>query len=355
MNIKKVFIIVPSPSDHSPVKGAAALANSLSQFVSVTFVTLKCGRSDFDLLNNSIATVSLAEHSWSNKLKYLRQLLKEAGHPKNIATISSSFSADFINSFCNKYATTCASVRGNNPKNYLDTYGFVGILLAYVHLKRLKKVKHVVSMTHSMAEQVERYIGRSTPVIGNFIDEARIIKYQKNKVISKTVRFIFTGNFIERKKPLLLINAMEVLHLQGISFVLDMFGDGPLLHEAKQMVRRLDLESYVVFHGHVNEPYQYISKADILILPSLSEGVPRSVLEALCLGVPCILRDVDGNRELVQSGVNGEVFSSDTELPNLILQVVKQSKDGVFYNKNLIPDIFRQSSCTISYLKLISQ
>jgi glycosyltransferase involved in cell wall biosynthesis len=355
MKIKKVFIIVPSPSDHSPVKGAAALANSLSQFVSVTFVTLKSGRSDFDLLNESIVQVSLAEYSWFKKFRFLRQLLKEAGHKKTIATISSNFSADFINSLCNKYAITCASVRGNNPKNYLDTYGFIGILLAYVHLKRLKKLKYVVSMTHSMGEQVERYIGRNSPVIGNFIDEARIIKYQKHKLISKTLRFIFTGNFIERKQPLLLINVMEMLHNQGISFVLDMFGDGPLLQTAKQMVRKLGLESYITFHGHVKEPYQYISMADILILPSLSEGVPRSVLEALCLGVPCILRDVDGNRELVQSGVNGEIFSSDAELPDLILKVVKQSRDGIFYNKNLIPDTFRQSPCTNSYLKLISQ
>ena len=49
MKIKKVFIIVPAPVNDSPVKGAAALANTLSEWVSVTFVTLKSGKDDFDL------------------------------------------------------------------------------------------------------------------------------------------------------------------------------------------------------------------------------------------------------------------------------------------------------------------
>ena len=355
MKIKKFFIIVPASTDDSPVKGAAALANSLSEWVSVTFITLKPGGADFNLLNENIDRVSLAEYSWYYKVKALYKLLKQAGNRENIATISSSFSADFINSLCNKHAVTCASVRGNLPVNYLHTYGFIGRLIAYSHLKRLKKLNYVVSMTHSMAEQVEQYTGRNSPVVGNFIDEGRIVKYRKNKKINKVLRFIFTGAFIERKQPLLLIDVMAKLHNQGIVFVLDMFGDGPLLDASKKMAEKLGVASFIVFHGHVNEPYEYIAKADVLILPSLSEGVPRSVLEALCLGVPCVLRDVDGNRELIQSGVNGELFSTDLELPNLILKLVKQTHNESFHKKNLIPNRFRQNSCAKSYLNLISQ
>jgi len=121
------------------------------------------------------------------------------------------------------------------------------------------------------------------------------------------------------------------------------------------MAEKLGVASFIVFHGHVNEPYEYIAKADVLILPSLSEGVPRSVLEALCLSIPCVLRDVDGNRELIQSGVNGELFSTDLELPNLILKLVKQTNNESFHKKNLIPNRFRQNSCAKSYLNLISQ
>ncbi|MDC1322461.1 glycosyltransferase [Pseudomonadales bacterium] len=355
MKIKEVFIIVPSPTDDSPVKGAAALANSLCEWLPVTFITLKSGRDDFNLLNENVKWISLADYSWRGKFKSLSRLFRQAGDQQNIASISSSFSADFINSLVNNYAITCASVRGNLPLNYSDTYGFIGRLIAYVHLKRLKKLNHVVSMTRSMAEQVERYIDRTSPVIGNFIDEGRVVKYRKNKRTNKVLRFIFTGSFTERKQPLLLIEMVAKLHKQGIDFILDMLGDGPLIGASKKLAETLGVEDLVVFHGHVNEPYEYIAEADVLILPSLSEGIPRSVLEALCLGVPCILRDVDGNRELVKSGVNGELFATDLELANTILKVVRQTQDGIFHKNNLIPDKFLQSSCSESYLSLISQ
>jgi len=355
MKIKKIFIIVPSSTNDSPIKGAAALANSLSEWVLVTFITLKSGGDDFDLLNENVNRISLARYSWYDKVKSLHKLLKQAGNRENIATISSSFSADFINSLCSKHAVTCASVRGNLPTNYSHTYGFIGRLLAYVHFKRLKKLNYTVSMTLSMAEQVGKYIGHNSPVVGNFIDEARIEKYRKNEKINSVFRFIFTGTFIERKQPLLLIHMAAKLHNQGIDFVLDMFGDGPLLEASKKMAEQLGVASFIVFHGYVNEPYKYISNADVLILPSLSEGVSRSVLEALCLGIPCILRDVDGNRELIQEGVNGELFNSDAELLNLTLKLAKGAHNGIFYKKNLIPDRFRQNSCAKSYLNLIAQ
>lgn len=354
MNIKKVFIIVPSPCDDSPIKGAAALANSLSAWVSVTFITLKSGSNNFNLINKNITLISLAEYSWYGKVKALHKLLKQSGNRRNISTISSSFSADFINSLCNKYAVTCSSVRGNLPVNYLHTYGLIGKFIAFFHFKRLKKFNHIVSMTHSMSEQVEQYTGRNSPVVGNFIDEDRVAKYRKNKK-NKALRFIFTGSFIERKQPLLLINVMAKLYNQGTIFVLDMFGDGPLLDASKKMAEKLGLASFIEFHGHVNEPYEYIASADVLILPSLSEGVPRSVLEALCLGVPCVLRDVDGNRELIQPGKNGELFSTDFELHDLILKAAKQKQNGSFFKMNLIPHSFRQKSCARSYLNLISQ
>jgi|APSaa5957512535_1039671.scaffolds.fasta_scaffold14034_2 glycosyltransferase involved in cell wall biosynthesis len=355
MKIKKVFIIVPAPVNDSPVKGAAALANTLSEWVSVTFVTLKSGKDDFDLLNKNVNRVSLTQYSWHEKIKSLHKLLKQAGDKENVATISSSFSADLINSLCNKHAVTCASVRGNLPVSYTHTYGFVGKLIAYVHLKRLKKLNYAVSMTHSMAEQVRQYTGRNSPVVGNFIDEGRIIKYRKNQQSIHPFRLVFTGSFSEIKQPLLLIEAVEKLHNQDVDFILDMFGDGPLLDASKKMAEKLGVANFTVFHGHVDEPYECIAKADVLILPSLSEGVPRSVLEALCLGVPCVLRDVDGNRELIQSGVNGELFNSDSELPSLILKVAKRAHYGSFHKKNLIPDKFRQNSCAKSYLNLISQ
>jgi len=156
MPIKKVFIIVPSNVDASPIKGAAALANALSKWVTVCFVTLKKSTKSFSLLNSDVEWVSLGEYSsWLKKVEVLRSMLKEAVDEKSVATVSSSLSADFVNIFCADLAVTCSSVRGNLPVNYENTYGLIGKFIAYFHLKLLKRVGVVVSMTDSMANQVK--------------------------------------------------------------------------------------------------------------------------------------------------------------------------------------------------------
>ena len=209
-------------------------------------------------------------------------------------------------------------------------------------------------MTQSMSNQVSFYVGRNSPVIGNFIDENRMSKYRNYKTLSNHYRFIFTGSFSELKQPLLLVQAASDLKNRDIQFVLDMFGDGPLLGAAKLLANELGVSNNIVFHGHVDEPYKFISKADVLIIPSLSEGIPRSVLEALCLGVPCILRNVDGNNELIEPGVNGELFNNPSELPNLMIEMGKKGQITSSKRRNLIPNKFRQGSCVKAYLNLIS-
>jgi len=149
MSLKKVFIIVPAAVNTSPIKGAAALANSLSQFVSVTFVALRPGSREIDFLNKSIERVLFIDkESWRMRLETLQQLIKDAGSKDHVATISFGLSADFLNGFCTNLAITCASVRGNLPVVYISTYGFVGRLISYFHLKWLKRMTHVVSMTN---------------------------------------------------------------------------------------------------------------------------------------------------------------------------------------------------------------
>ena len=354
MKINEIFIIVPSSVNTSPIKGAAALANFLSQKIPVTFITLKHGISDFNLLDDNVEWISLAKYGWHKKLKILKKILMQSGNSKSIATISSSFSADFINSLCVKYAITCGSVRGNLPVNYKHNYGLIGKLIAYSQFKRLERMDHIVSMTDFMANQVQKYTGRKSSIIPNFIDESRLKTYYHKSKKKGSYKFIYTGSFTHGKQPLLLIDAAVLLHSQGVKLTLDMFGDGVLLGEAKKRVNDLNLKNIVIFHGYVNEPYKYIANADVLVLPSLSEGVPRSVLEALYFDVPCVLRNVDGNNEIIQSGFNGALFNDNSELPALMLRTAELSRNSISNNKNLLPNNFRQDLCSQKYLDLLS-
>jgi glycosyltransferase involved in cell wall biosynthesis/predicted SAM-dependent methyltransferase len=351
--MKNIFILVPSICDDSPIQGAAALSNVLSKSAKVTFVSLRGGVSDVELLNQRVNSISLKDYSWFKKIKIFKKILLKHGGKENTLVVSFCFMADFVNSFCTKNTTTFASIRANLPLDYSNLYGVFGLILAKLHYRRLKKISHIISMTEAMALQVNKKVGCTSTIIGNFIDEKRIEKYRLNKKPNDKYRIIFTGSFSDRKKPLSLISAMEELNERGINFVLDMYGDGPLLNKCKQEVRNKRLSGKVNFHGFVKEPYKYIANADVLVLPSSSEGVPRSVLEALYLGVPCLLRDIDGNKELIESEINGDLFQHDEELSGKILKVIKQFRKGHFDSDKLIPNKFRQDVCSQAYLDLL--
>lgn len=83
-----------------------------------------------------------------------------------------------------------------------------------------------------------------------------------------------------------------------------------------------------LFLGHrsnVELPILY-RMMDVLVLPSLFEGVPRVVMEACAMGVPCVVSDVKGNREVVTHGRNGLLvpFGDVTALSGAIMQILTQ-------------------------------
>jgi len=354
VSIKKIFIIVPSAVMDSPVKGAAALANALVREIPVTFVTLKVGEAGFGLLDDAVERFSLGElDSWLSRLRTLRRMLADEGGRELVASISFCLSADFFNSWCRDVALTCASVRGNLPRVYPGTYGRLGKWLAFRHLNRLRKVDHVVSMTYSMSDIIERQIGRNSPIIGNFVDEMPLEKFRRNSPSEGAYQFVYTGSLIHGKQPALLIKAVGELLERGVQVRLDLIGDGPLLGSLKKQAWALKDPKSIRFHGYILEPFKWVARADALVLPSLSEGVSRSVLEGLYLGIPCVMRDVDGNSELINTGVNGELFHNEEALADAMLRTAMLSRSRQLFRKVLTPEMFRQHTAVEKYIKLL--
>src|SRR5690606_23699216 len=88
-------------------------------------------------------------------------------------------------------------------------------------------------------------------------------------------------------------------------------GNGAKLEEAKEFVRKNNLQD-VRFLGNIseNELINVFSKASIYILPSHSEGMPTSVLEAMAFGIPIISRPVGGLVDFFEEGKMGFLFES---------------------------------------------
>ena len=351
--MRSIFILIPSLSPAGPVKGAIALANGMAGIRDVTLVSVKPGPGANAFLDSRVKQLSLAHVSggWAGKLRAYQRLLSAAGGREHVASISLCFSADLLNRFCHAQAFTCASVRGNLQENYRFDYGVSGAALAFVHMQILRGFDQVTALSSAMATQLARHLGPSPEVIGNFVDEVVLEAHRQLQPSGAGLRLVFLGNLVRRKQPDLAVQAIGAL---GPRARLDVIGDGPLRGELEQLVRRADLDKQIVFHGYLADPLPWVAKADVFVLPSFSEGIARAALEALHLGVPCVLRDVDGNRELIRPRHNGALFTRNEDLPDAVraaaaIAVTPNSRS----RESLLPDAFRQKSAVDKYLHLV--
>jgi glycosyltransferase involved in cell wall biosynthesis len=111
------------------------------------------------------------------------------------------------------------------------------------------------------------------------------------------------------KNQELLLRACARLHASGVRFRCVLVGDGPTRQSLFDTIAALGLESSVELAGAADqsEVLQWLQQAAVAVLPSHSEGMPVSLMEAAACGVPAVATAVGGVPELIEAGVTGFV------------------------------------------------
>jgi glycosyltransferase involved in cell wall biosynthesis len=82
-------------------------------------------------------------------------------------------------------------------------------------------------------------------------------------------------------------------------------GDGDLKDELINLASDLQISDRIIFLGARSDVHEFLSAINVFVMPSLWEGQPIALLEALAMGKPCIVSNVDGIPEIITNGVNG--------------------------------------------------
>lgn len=114
---------------------------------------------------------------------------------------------------------------------------------------------------------------------------------QELQLDDSTLAFVHVGNFNEQKNHSYLIDIFKDIHINVSHSKLFLFGTGYLTEAIKAKVNDLNLEDKVVFMGKCNNVNEYLSAMDIMLLPSLYEGLPTVIIEGQISGLPCIVSD----------------------------------------------------------------
>lgn len=102
-----------------------------------------------------------------------------------------------------------------------------------------------------------------------------------------------------------LIEAAEILKNRGLNFGVAIAGDGELRKKLEAMVNARKLNDVVVFCGYHSNISDFYSALDVFVLPSLWEGLPLTLLEAMAMGLVCVATDIGGVREVIKHGQTG--------------------------------------------------
>lgn len=122
-------------------------------------------------------------------------------------------------------------------------------------------------------------------------------------------RVTFVGRLDEQKNLISLINAVKDLNIKLV-----LIGEGPLDDSLKGMVEENGIEN-VIFTGLVPNDRlpEELNRSEIFILPSLYEGNPKTLLEAMACGLPVIGTEVVGIKEVIKHKQNGYLCETSTE------------------------------------------
>jgi glycosyltransferase involved in cell wall biosynthesis len=123
----------------------------------------------------------------------------------------------------------------------------------------------------------------------------------------QNVRVLSLGRLVERKGQRILVAAAVRLAERGVDFELTIAGDGPTRPSLEKLVADLGIADRVTFTGVVgqDEAVELYRDADVFALPSLAEGLPVVLMEAMATGLPVISTRIDAIPELIDDGVSG--------------------------------------------------
>jgi len=158
-------------------------------------------------------------------------------------------------------------------------------------------------------------------------------KYQFRLPREQVQRLLCVARLVPEKGIEFLIQAMSLLINKNYVVNLRIAGDGPSRAALEDTARTLGVADHVCFLGNLTEQdvTRELSLSDLFILPSLAEGIPVSIMEAMAVGLPVIATNIAGTSELVEDGKTGLLIRPTD--PEAIAEAVTKMMHGYEFRR----------------------
>lgn len=154
-----------------------------------------------------------------------------------------------------------------------------------------------------------------------------------NRKVERDIDILFVGNFRKLKGPDRVLGIIKNLTESGKDVKAVFLGTGSLFEETKKQIVDLQLEDFVTLKGYQSNTSSYFKRSKILVMPSMSEGLPTAMLEAMACGCVPVVSDVGNVTDAAHHGVNALVISEWSDIQSFTSAVQKLLNDEPFRNR----------------------
>lgn len=196
--------------------------------------------------------------------------------------------------------------------------------------------------------------------ITNFVDTDKFCP-PVDRVSNEKLRILTVARVVPQKNVLRLLEAVKLLKDSGYDFKYDWYGnptDDEYYQLCKEAISMYGIEDVFEFHKQSKNIVSEYQRSDAFCLPSLYEGFPNVICEAMSCGIPVVCSDVCDNRKIVEHGINGYLFSpfSLEEIVTSLSLLFQSDTDYGMFSMNsraIALNKFDKSTFILSYCNLI--
>lgn len=162
-----------------------------------------------------------------------------------------------------------------------------------------KKANGIIAQTKYAKKVIENKTGaKNISVIPNPVNVIEKTECEPKKII------VTVGRLSKEKGHKYLIEAFA--HINDKTWELSIVGDGSERPFLEQLAEQLGVKERIIFHGKKKDFSLQLSEAQIFVLPSLSEGFPNALIEAMSFPMACISSNcIAGPSDIIENGING--------------------------------------------------
>jgi len=165
-----------------------------------------------------------------------------------------------------------------------------------IHRKLVKIIDYFICVDKVISNEVKKiYTNAQIAIVGNSADINTFKPGKKNQYV-----FTSIGNLRWQKNYSTMIKAFNIFIKKNPNVILKIFGEGPDKSSLLKLIKELNLKNNVILKGYCDYEIlaKELSQSYIYLQSSISEGLPKSLLEALSSGCPVVTTDAGGCKEI---------------------------------------------------------